>query len=368
MAHPTTAPSTKGINLATIWQAAGDLCLRKQSVRHRSPLRLRRRQPRCGRPRPSLWLAERDCGWQRCAGRLRSGRGSRRPRPLRRWPHPDRVQNLSHPRPRRRDARGRLSHPRRDRQWKARDPITMLRNALVERAGSEDLTRSKPKLISDRMPRTARGQALGSKTPPNLPRTAPEPDPADDIFYLTARYTSVFSNYTLAASHTMREITFIEATREGTGRCGDGRRPHDLCRGRGHRQARRQLQHHPGPLRQVWPGTAARYTDRERGFVGMCTGAAMTGTRPVVDAMYFEFALDAMGELINQTAKMQYMSSGRLKMPILLRGCIGIGHSAATHHSGSYYPIFAHIPGFRVAMPSNAYDAKGLFHHRPPLR
>jgi 2-oxoisovalerate dehydrogenase E1 component len=57
---------------------------------------------------------------------------------------------------------------------------------------------------------------------------------------------------------------------------------------------------------------------------------------------------------------MQYMSSGRLKMPILLRGCMGIGGAAATHHSGSYYPIFAHIPGFRVALPSNAYDAKGL--------
>jgi 2-oxoisovalerate dehydrogenase E1 component len=55
------------------------------------------------------------------------------------------------------------------------------------------------------------------------------------------------------------------------------------------------------------------------------------------------------------------MSSGRLKMPLLLRGCFGIGHSAATHHSGAYYPIFTHIPGFRVAVPSNAYDAKGLF-------
>jgi 2-oxoisovalerate dehydrogenase E1 component len=48
-------------------------------------------------------------------------------------------------------------------------------------------------------------------------------------------------------------------------------------------------------------------------------------------------------------------------MPILLRGCIGIGHSAATHHSGNYYPLYAHFPGFRVVVPSNAYDAKGLF-------
>jgi 2-oxoisovalerate dehydrogenase E1 component len=99
----------------------------------------------------------------------------------------------------------------------------------------------------------------------------------------------------------------------------------------------------------------------ERGFVGMCTGAAMTGSRPVVDFMFFDFILDAMGELVNQIAKMQYMSSGRLKMPITLRGAIGVGGSSATHHSGNYYPIFAHLPGFRVVTPYRPYDAKGLF-------
>jgi 2-oxoisovalerate dehydrogenase E1 component len=60
---------------------------------------------------------------------------------------------------------------------------------------------------------------------------------------------------------------------------------------------------------------------------------------------------------------MQYMSSGRLKMPLLLRGCIGIGHSAATHHSGSYYGMYAQVPGLRVVVPSSAYDAKGLMKH-----
>jgi 2-oxoisovalerate dehydrogenase E1 component len=99
----------------------------------------------------------------------------------------------------------------------------------------------------------------------------------------------------------------------------------------------------------------------ERGFVGLCTGAAMTGSRPVVDFMFLDFILDALGELINQIAKVQYMSNGRLKMPVVLRGSIGIGGSAATHHSGSYYSIFAHIPGFRVAVPTTPYDAKGLF-------
>jgi 2-oxoisovalerate dehydrogenase E1 component len=98
----------------------------------------------------------------------------------------------------------------------------------------------------------------------------------------------------------------------------------------------------------------------ERGFVGLAGGAAMTGTRPVVDFMFADFVLDSVGEIINQIAKMQYMSSGRLKMPILMRGCIGIGHNAATHHSGSYYSMYAHFPGLRVVVPSSPRDAKGL--------
>jgi 2-oxoisovalerate dehydrogenase E1 component len=98
----------------------------------------------------------------------------------------------------------------------------------------------------------------------------------------------------------------------------------------------------------------------ERGFVGLACGAAMTGTRPVIDFMFADFVLDSVGEIVNQIAKMQYMSSGRLKMPVLLRGCIGIGHSAATHHSGSYYAMYANVPGLRVVVPSMPADAKGL--------
>jgi 2-oxoisovalerate dehydrogenase E1 component len=98
----------------------------------------------------------------------------------------------------------------------------------------------------------------------------------------------------------------------------------------------------------------------ERGFVGLCAGAAMTGTRPVVDFMFADFILDGCGETINQIAKIHYMSSGRVKMPIVLRGCIGIGNSSATHHSGNYYPMYVHFPGLRVVVPSTPRDAKGL--------
>jgi 2-oxoisovalerate dehydrogenase E1 component len=101
----------------------------------------------------------------------------------------------------------------------------------------------------------------------------------------------------------------------------------------------------------------------ERGFVGLACGAAMTGTRPVIDFMFIDFIHDAFGEIVNQIAKIQYMSSGRLKMPLLLRGCGGVGHSAATHHSGMYHSVYSHIPGLRVVLPSNPYDAKGLMAH-----
>jgi 2-oxoisovalerate dehydrogenase E1 component len=101
----------------------------------------------------------------------------------------------------------------------------------------------------------------------------------------------------------------------------------------------------------------------ERGFVGLAGGAAMTGTRPVVDFMFADFVLDAVGEIVNQIAKIQFMSSGRIRMPVLLRGAIGVGHSAATHHSGNYYSMYAHFPGLRVVVPSSPYDAKGLLTH-----
>jgi 2-oxoisovalerate dehydrogenase E1 component len=101
----------------------------------------------------------------------------------------------------------------------------------------------------------------------------------------------------------------------------------------------------------------------ERGFVGLGCGAAMTGTRPVIDFMFADFVLDAVGEIVNQVAKIAYMSSGRVKMPIVLRGCIGISHSAATHHSGHYYPMYAQFPGLRIVVPATPYDAKGLLTH-----
>jgi len=98
----------------------------------------------------------------------------------------------------------------------------------------------------------------------------------------------------------------------------------------------------------------------ERGFTSLCTGAAATGSRPIVDFMFIDFLADAFGDMFNQMSKLQWMSGGRLKMPIVVRGCVGAATSNAAHHSGNYYPFFMHIPGFRVVMPTTPADAKGL--------
>ncbi len=98
----------------------------------------------------------------------------------------------------------------------------------------------------------------------------------------------------------------------------------------------------------------------ERGFTSLCTGAAATGARPVVDFMFIDFLTDAFGDMFNQMCKLQWMSNGRLKMPIVVRGCVGVGLANAAHHSGNYYSFFMHIPGFRVVMPATPADAKGL--------
>jgi 2-oxoisovalerate dehydrogenase E1 component len=157
----------------------------------------------------------------------------------------------------------------------------------------------------------------------------------------------------------MRELTYMKATLEGLSE-EMAKDPAIFVFGEGVGKRGGNFNTTTGLYDLFGPERLCDTPISERGFVGIACGAAMTGTRPVVDFMFGDFILDALGELINQVAKMQYMSSGRLKMPLLLRGCIGIGHSAATHHSGSFYSMYAHFPGFRVAVPSTPADAKGL--------
>src|ERR1044071_3745958 len=98
----------------------------------------------------------------------------------------------------------------------------------------------------------------------------------------------------------------------------------------------------------------------EAGITGIAVGAAMTGIRPVVDIMFGDFITLTMDQLVNQAAKVHYMSGGKLKVPMVLRTTLGAGRRSAAQHSQSLHVWVSHIPGLKVAIPSTPYDAKGL--------
>ncbi|CTQ56344.1 Pyruvate dehydrogenase E1 component subunit beta [Roseibium album] len=98
----------------------------------------------------------------------------------------------------------------------------------------------------------------------------------------------------------------------------------------------------------------------EPGFMGLAVGAAMTGTRPIVDLMFGDFLFLVMDQLCNQAAKTHYMSGGKLNVPLVLRTNLGATRRSAAQHSQSLHALVAHIPGLKVALPSSAYEAKGL--------
>lgn len=98
----------------------------------------------------------------------------------------------------------------------------------------------------------------------------------------------------------------------------------------------------------------------ESGFIGMSIGMAIAGLRPVPELMFNDFALVCMDQICNQAAKITYMSGGQTKLPMVIRTTMGAGRSSAAQHSQNLHAFFAHIPGLKVVMPSNAADAKGL--------
>jgi pyruvate dehydrogenase E1 component beta subunit len=98
----------------------------------------------------------------------------------------------------------------------------------------------------------------------------------------------------------------------------------------------------------------------ESGITGLGVGAAMTGMRPVIDIMFGDFITLIMDQIVNQAAKIHYMSGGRLKVPMVLRTTLGAGRRSAAQHSQSLHAWFSHVPGLKVAIPSTPYDAKGL--------
>ncbi|NLJ58015.1 MAG: alpha-ketoacid dehydrogenase subunit beta [Tissierellia bacterium] len=115
-----------------------------------------------------------------------------------------------------------------------------------------------------------------------------------------------------------------------------------------------------GFLEEFGPNRVIETPISENSFTGMAVGAAMRGVRPVVELMYVDFIGVAMDQVMNQAAKMRYMTGGQVKVPMVVRAPMGSGRRNAGQHSQCLETLFTHIPGLKVVCPSTAEDAKGL--------
>lgn len=115
-----------------------------------------------------------------------------------------------------------------------------------------------------------------------------------------------------------------------------------------------------GLIEEFGPERVRNTPISEAGFVGAAIGAALTGLRPIAEIMYIDFSTIAMDQIVNQAAKLRFMTGGKTCVPLVLRTQGGAGRGNAAQHSQSLEAWYAHIPGLLVVMPSSPYDAKGL--------
>ena len=109
-----------------------------------------------------------------------------------------------------------------------------------------------------------------------------------------------------------------------------------------------------------FPGRVLDTPITESGYIGAAVGAATRGLRPVAELMFIDFAGVCLDQIMNQAAKFRYMFGGKAVTPVTIRAMYGAGLRAAAQHSQALYPLFTHIPGLKVVIPSSPYEVKGL--------
>ena len=157
----------------------------------------------------------------------------------------------------------------------------------------------------------------------------------------------------------MRELTYREALREAM--------TEEMARDERVFLMGEEVGHYNGAYK-VSEGMLERFGERrvvdtpiaETGFAGVGIGAAMVGLRPIIEFMTWNFSLCAFDQLVNNAAKLRYMSGGQISIPIVFRGPGGAAHQLAAQHSQVVENLYAYVPGLKVVTPATPYDAKGL--------
>ena len=161
------------------------------------------------------------------------------------------------------------------------------------------------------------------------------------------------------AASAVRELTFAEAIREALAE--EMRRdPRVVLLGEDVAEAGTPFKVVKGLVEEFGKDRVVDTPISEAGFTGLAVGAAMAGLRPVVDIMFGDFMTLVMDQVVNQAAKIHYMSGGKWKVPMVVRATMGATRRSAAQHSQSLHAWPSHIPGLKVVVPSTPYDAKGL--------
>ena len=157
----------------------------------------------------------------------------------------------------------------------------------------------------------------------------------------------------------IRELTFAQAVREALAE--EMRRDSTICIfGEDVAEAGTPFKVLSGLVEEFGTARVIDTPISEAGFTGVAVGAAMTGMRPIVDIMFGDFLTLVMDQMVNQAAKVHYMSGGKWKVPMVMRTTLGATRRSAAQHSQSLHAWFSHVPGLKVVLPSTPYDAKGL--------
>ncbi len=157
----------------------------------------------------------------------------------------------------------------------------------------------------------------------------------------------------------MRVITYAEAGVEGV-REEMRRNPNIVYLGQGVGERGGNFQQSRGLWKEFGESRVRDTPIAERAQAGFGIGAALAGSHPIVDIVFLDFTLEALGEIIQQASTIHYISNGRFKVPVMIRAAGGGVRSTGPHHSHSFWSFFAHIPGLKVAVPSTPQDVKGL--------
>ncbi len=236
-------------------------------------------------------------------------------------------------------------------EWKQRCPIATFRRRLTEQGQA---TNAQLDAIDERVAAHIAQAVEFSEASPQ-----PEAATANDHVWAEPINPSVHFAGSSSAETKVVEQGWLDAVRDGIAE--EMRRdPHILYLGEGTGERGGTFAHTKGLWKEFGGGRMIDTPICELGFTGAAFGASASGCRTIADLMFADFMFEAASQIIEQAGKLRYMSNGQLGVPMVVRAGMGAIKNAGPHHSGSYYPVWAHCPGLIVAVPSNPADAKGL--------